>query len=140
MQAPLRDLLRRLLVAGCAALLLGFGGAGAALAGFSARPNAATRVTAATLQPPVDLVATCRKGFSSNTVTLRWVATSSPFATGNGLDYTANSSAKSVAISGRTSTTWSATGDPFTSTTYAFTLVSVAGRWTSHPATTTIRC
>jgi len=101
-------------------------------AAVSARASAPATVASATLAPPTGLSFTKACGTTSSTVTLRWTATTSAYATGYLLTYTLIGSSAGTTpqtVTGRTTVTGTY---PITNgATYVVTLASSYRNWTS---------
>ncbi len=111
-----------------------------ALARTSGTRTASAGYTSATLAPPTALTFT-KTCSTSSTVTLRWAATSSAYATGYQLTYTQNGSpATPQTITGRTTVT--ATYPIANGVTYNATLTATYRNWTSpaNPSTGNFLC
>lgn len=107
-------------------------------AATSARATAPATYASATLAPPTGLTFTKACGTTSSTVTLRWTATTSTYATGYRLTYTMNGSSAGTTpqtVTGRTTVTGTY---PITKgATYVATLASTYRNWTSQGSPTT---
>ncbi len=103
-----------------------------ASAALSTRPSAAGTFASATLAAPTGLTVTKTCGTTSSTVTLRWTATASVYATGYLLTYTVNGGSNGTTpqtITGRSTVTGTY---PITNgSTYVVTLASTYRNWTS---------
>ncbi len=103
-----------------------------ASAAMSARATASATFASATLAPPTGLTFTKACGTTSSTVTLRWTATTSTYATGYLLTYTMNGGSSGTSpqtVTGRTTVTGTY---PITNgATYVATLASTYRGWTS---------
>jgi len=115
------------------ALLLASTPAEAAVSARATAPaSAPATVASATLAPPTGLSFTKACGTTSSTVTLKWTATTSAYATGYLLTYTMNGSSAGTSpqtVTGRTTVTGTY---PITNgATYVVTLASSYRNWTS---------
>lgn len=116
-----------------------------ALAAVTGPATAAAGYGSATLAPPTALsfTKTCSATAGSSTVTLKWTATASTYATGYQLTYTKNGSSAGttpVAVTGRTTVT--ATYTISNAVSYNLTLAAAYRSWTSqtNPSTAPFTC
>ncbi len=121
------------------ALLLASTPAEAAMSARATAPASAPATFAsATQAPPTGLSFTKACGTTSSTVTLKWTATTSTYATGYLLAYTMNGSSAGTTpqtVTGRTTVT--GTYPINNGATYVVTLASTYRNWTSQGSPTT---